>query len=140
MPNNKQISIEMEDHIKSELEARGLTIFHKTNDYDDGFYDFMVSDQYIEIKSAQLINKNGYQGGKPRNFIYGKFEFSRQGQLKELIEHNGIVVFVIRWGDQKLILGYLEAKKLLPVKRYYPPNNIIKLRPKTMDQLAEALK
>ena len=140
MPNNKQIAIEMEDYIKSELQERGLTIFHKTHDSDDGFYDLMVSDQYIEIKSAQLINKNGFRIGKQRSMVYGKFEFTRKGQLRELIEHKGIVVFVIRWGEQKIILGSLKAEKLLPIRRYYPPNLIVKLNPKTIDQLAEALK
>ncbi len=139
MPNNKQVSIEMEDYIRSELEERGLTIFHKTHDSDDGFYDFMISDQYIEIKSAQLINKFGVHKGNQRR-IHGKFEFSRKGQLKELIEHKGVVVFVIRWREQKIILGSLEAEKLLPIRKYYPATTIVKLNPKSIDELAEALK
>ena len=139
MPNNKQIATEIEDYIKSELQERGLTIFHKTHDSDDGFYDFMISDRYIKIKSAQLINKTGIRGKKQRR-IYGRFEFTRQGQLRELIEHKGIVVFIIRWGEQKIILGSLKAEKLLPIRKYYTPITIAELNPKPLDQLAEALK
>ncbi len=139
MPNNKQVATEIEDYIKIQLQKRGLTIFHKTHDSDDGFYDFMVSDHYIEVKSAQLINKDGFSRKKQRR-IYGKFEFSRKGQLRELIEHKGIVVFVIRWGEQILIFGSLEAEKLLPVRKYYPPHILARLKLKTIDELAEALK
>ena len=139
MPNNKIIGIETENHVLDSLKELGASIYEKTLDNEkNGFYDFIINDKFIEVKSAQIWNKNG-SNKKIRREQFGNFNFTRHGQLKELIENKAWVIFVQTWKGQKIILGALKAEQLKPIRRYYAPITILKKKPLSLEEFYNEL-
>lgn len=102
------------------------------------FYDFKIDNCFIEIKSANLWNKNGSNNGKKRNQM-GNFEFTRASQLKDLKDLNAWIVFILRWGDKFLGIGAVPAKLMNPKQKYYSLQKVLSLNPISIEVFAGVL-
>lgn len=137
MVHNKIWADETENYFKNNLISLGVPeeIIEKSH---RGFYDFKINNVFIEVKSANLWNKNGSNKGKKRNQM-GNFEFTRASQLKDLKDVDAWVVFILRWRNEFLRIGAIPAKQLNPKQRYYSPQKVLTLNPISIEELAGVL-
>ena len=104
------------------LKEKGIA-YTFTNDW----YDFLVKDKKVEVKSCQLSIKKGknykkYIGnkGKSGKYTVGKFDFKDEEQRERLIKENVWICLIVRHKlknsidneNQFIVYGFIRAEQL----------------------------
>lgn len=103
----------------------------KSNDlkveFKNCWYDFLVEDFKVEVKSCQLTIKNNDKKALYRRRI-GRFDFTNHDNKKKQIEEDIWVCLIIRHIDECLLYGFVKASKILN-KRYLSIHQARELKP-----------
>lgn len=115
MKTNNYYGLNAENHFLSRMNQLGL----KTS-YDDSWYDFLVNNYKVEIKSCALFIKNKKDKksqqvatkDKKTHYRSGRFHFTEPKNRENQFKENIWVCFIVRHNEDFLILGFLKAKDL----------------------------
>ena len=114
---NKDRGEETEKFVKEYLTRQNIKCLDTEHISDIYLPDF---DLNLEVKSAELVIRNG-----KNNKRYGRFDFTdKKIRYNQRQVSNLLYVFVLRHKSQKTILGFIEPKLLLPIKRYYSLSDV----------------
>lgn len=75
--------------------------------FEDDWFDFIVLDQKVEVKSCRITIKNG----KGRKEI-GRFDFTDADNREQQFKENVWVCFILRHQEQHILMGLVKARKL----------------------------
>ena len=122
MENPKRGGMKAENYFKSRLNALGIE-----SEFVDKWFDFLVNKEIkVEVKSCQLQVRDG--AIKDSHYRLGRFDFTKEESREKQYDENVWVVFILREGDEFLILGVVRAQQLNKA-RYIPLNKIRQLNP-----------
>ena len=125
MNHNNYYGLNAENYFLSEMNKFGL----KTS-YDDTWYDFMVNNKKVEVKSCALfvqnkkleksqqvatkLNKSSQAKTKGKKIHYrsGRFHFTEEKNRVLQFKENVWVCFIVRHNEEYMILGFTKAKNL----------------------------
>lgn len=92
-----------EHYFMSELNSKGIPFI-----YADDWYDFEINKQKVEVKSCRLFHHNW----KKKKDLFGRFKFTSEENREKQYAENVWVCFILRYKQQHLFLGFVQAKSL----------------------------
>lgn len=114
---------------KSEEWFRNLLVENNLNyEHQDIWYDFLVEKERVELKSCKLYVKKG--DDKWQN---GRFKFTDASTRDTQYDENIWVAFIVRWKQQNIFLGFVEAQKLNKASDILI-KTVVQLEPLTMEE------
>ena len=117
---SRHFGMNAENFFRSRLNKFGI---HYT--FEDSWFDFLINNkQKVEVKSCQLVVKNGKRS--ERGFRVGRFDFTDEANRKLQFKENIWIVFILRHEDKFLLLGFTRSK-YLQKKRYVPLTELRKI-------------
>lgn len=111
-------------------------------EFKNKWYDYLVNEQKVELKSCQLTTRNRFSKKSNRTDIngwqIGKFDFANKDNREKQIKENIWIALVIRHDDQFIMYGVLRAKKLSG-RRYLSIHQARELKPLTFEDRVEEI-
>ena len=99
--------------------------FCKSNDLDykkvHRPFDFIVNNNYVEVKSTQLVVKQSHN-----RYGQGRFECWNKSQHKLLLKKNVWICLIITFKDECMIYGFIKSKYLINGERRFSINKLRK--------------
>lgn len=111
-----------EDWFAAQMEAKGMPTVYKNT-----WYDFDVHDVRVEVKSCKLCVKKG------ERWEMGRFHFNDEYNRTTQYDENVWVCFIVYYFSQRIILGFVEARKL-EKKRNISIAQVRALKPLQVDE------
>ncbi len=125
MSMNNYYGLNAENYFLSRMNSLGLKTSH-----DDSWYDFLVNNKKVEVKSCSLFIKQkklkkssqvktkksqqvATKGNKKQiHYRSGRFHFTEPKNRENQFKENIWVCFIVRHNEDFMILGFLKAKDL----------------------------
>ena len=104
-----------ENYFASKMSESGLNF-----SFEDEWFDFMVNNHKVEVKSCQPSVKQGY------GFRAGRFDFTKKSSREKQFNENIWICLILNHEEEFMILGFVRARDLNK-KRYIALSNIRKL-------------
>lgn len=124
--NNKEKGIKAENYFASRMNQLGLKY-----SFIDGWYDFNVENNRVEIKSCILTVKQ--KNNKKERLRHGRFDFTRKEHREKQFKDNIWICFILRHEEDFMLLGFCRARELKK-KRYIAINHLRRIKLLSLNQ------
>lgn len=124
--HNQDRGLKAENFFASRMNKLGLKF-----SFENEWFDFLVQDQKVEVKSCELTVKQKQR--KKSDFRCGRFDFTNEVNRDFQYEENIWVCFILRHKNDFMLLGFARAKELNK-KRYITIHALSKIKLLTLEQ------
>lgn len=127
--HNQDRGLRAENFFASKMNSLGLKF-----SFENDWYDFLVQDCKVEVKSCELTVKQKVNNRKDSEaFRCGHFDFTNEVNRDFQYNENCWVCFIMRHKEDFLLLGFARAKELNK-KRYITIHGLSKIKLYSLDK------